>query len=390
MRIGVTTFGSDKGRSGIGHYVSQLLGALPTCAPGDHIDVLAHPGDLELYCRQTPGLTAAPLCAGLEPPALNIAWHQVGLPLRCWRRGYDVLFIPAGNRRLPAAAPCPTVGTVHDLSSLHVPAKYDPARTFYIRRVLPALIRQLSQVITVSESSKRDIVAHAGVPEERVHVIPLGVDRGRFHPRPREGCAAEVKRRLGVDRPYVLYISRLEHPGKNHVGLIRAFDRLKARTELPHQLVLAGSDWTRAEEIHDEARRARCRDDIVFTGFIPGDLLPALYGAADVFAFPSRYEGFGLPILEAMACGVPVVCSGVSSMPEVAGDAALLFDPADEGQLLDALTEALTNEDVRRRCVERGLARQARYSWETVARQTVEVLNMAAERGGRLRGEGRT
>lgn len=325
-----------------------------------------------------PGMLTHYVGERMRRPAWNVLWHQTVLPMSSRERRYDVLFLPAGNRRVPAYAPCPTVGTVHDLAAIHVRGKYDRARTLYINHVLPFLIRRLTSVITVSESSKRDIVEHARVPERRVRVIPLAADTALFHPAEmtvRDSSTLCAK--YGIRPPYVLYVSRIEHPGKNHVRLIRAFDRLKSRERIPHQLVLAGSDWTRADEVHRVARGCGCADDIVFTGFAARADLPALYRCAQLFVFPSLFEGFGLPVLEAMACGTPVTCSDRSSIPEVVGDAGVLFDPYDEESIAHGMTTLLTDDVSRARYRRLGLERARLFSWSSTARQTLAVLREA-------------
>lgn len=378
MKIGITTFGGDGGKSGISRYITKVLAELAGVGAADRFEVMVYEDEQEIFLDHVPNMS--PLCFSrrIRNPVVNVAWHQFMLPRWCRKRSYDVLFLPAGNRRLPLSAPCPTVGTVHDFSSLHVDGKYDPARMFYITRVLPALVRRLTRVIAVSESTKRDIVEYAGVPEDRVTVTHEAVDHDTYFPRDRGAAATQVAAHHGVRRPYVLYISRIEHPGKNHVRLIRAFERLKASTSAPHQLVLAGSDWNRAEAVHEAAAQSACAGDIVFTGFVPGSALVDLYCGADAFVFPSLYEGFGLPVLEAMACGTPVACSNISSMPEVAGDAAALFDPYDEDAIQAILTDLLTDNGLRNDLARRGIARSKEFTWAATAAATHRVLAEAA------------
>jgi glycosyltransferase involved in cell wall biosynthesis len=381
MKIGITTFGGDGGKSGISQYIIRLLRAFDAMHDGTEFEVMVYEDEQSIFVPASSSMK--PLCfgGGLRNPILNVAWHQAALPGWCRKRGFDVLFLPAGNRRLPLKAPCPTVGTVHDFSSIHVKEKYDPARMFYIKKVLPFLVRKLTLVLTVSESSKRDIVEFARVPEDRVLVTPLGVDRTAYYPRDRDLAQAGMANKYGTRPPYILYISRIEHPGKNHVRLIRAFSRLKARTRLPHQLVLAGSDWTRSEEVHREADQSPFARDILFTGFASGNDLPLLYAGADLFLFPSLYEGFGMPVLEAMACRAPVACSNLSSLPEVAGDAALLFDPYDEEDMASVMERILTDARLRETLAEKGWKRAQGYTWEATARQTLQALYRAAEAG---------
>ena len=372
--VGVTTFGGDGGVSGISRYIIQLMRALVELPDAVRYELLAFEDEEEIFLPRSLRARGLRFARDMASPIRNVAWHQLELPGLCRARGYDVLFLPAANRRLPLVSPCPTVGTVHDLAAVHVDGKYDPARMFYIRQVLPALIRRLDHVLTVSESSRRDIIEHAGVPPEKITVTPLAADDRVFHPGDREAARARVAEAFGVTRPYVLYISRIEHPGKNHVALIRAFDRLKTKEDLPHVLVLAGGDRERAGEVHAVADAARHRADIHFTGFVPGDAVPDLYRAADCFVFPSLYEGFGLPLLEAMACATPVLSADVASLPEVAGDAAWLFEPHDEARLAELMARLLTDEDARQATIRCGLARAAQYTWARTAAQTREVL----------------
>ncbi len=381
MKIGITTFGGDGGKSGISQYIINVLREFGSLETRPDFEVMVYKDEKELFVPDPDTMSA--LCFGdfLRSPVVNVAWHQVALPKWCRKQEYDVLFLPAGNRRLPVSLPCPSVGTVHDFSSIHVEGKYDPARMFYIKRVLPFLARRLTRVLTVSESSKKDIVEFAGVPEDNVTVTPLAADNQLYFPRNREESYRRIGPKYNIRQPYILYISRIEHPGKNHAGLIRAFSILKADENVPHQLVLAGSDWDRAEEVHRTANESRYTDDIVFTGFAPTSDLPDLYCGAELFVFPSLYEGFGLPVLEAMTCGVPVACSNISSIPEVIGDTGALFDPYDEESIADAMRRLLADSELLNDCRQRGLERSRQYTWSATAALTLKVIREAAEEG---------
>lgn len=383
MNFGITTFGGDGGKSGISQYIINLLSQFNRFTDRHSFDLFLYEQERDVFLDQ--GSCLAPLTFGerLRSPLINIAWHQFGLSRWCRRRKYDALFLPAGNRRLPYRAPCPTVGTVHDFSSLHVRGKYDWKRMFYIRSVLPPLIRNLTRVVTVSESSKQDIVHYANVPDDKVDVIYSAVDHDLYCPGDVEASQESVGEKYGVTQPYILYVSRLEHPGKNHIRLIEAFDLLKKRHDLPHQLLLAGSDWNGAEDIHRRAARSPFQRDIIFTGFAPTGDMPALFRGCELFAFPSLYEGFGLPILEAMACGAPTICSNVSSMPEVAGDAAVLFDPYEVDSIAEAAEQVLLDDVFRAKIAEAGRAHSLSFNWAETATQTLDVLQQAAEEGRR-------
>lgn len=377
MRIAVLPFGCDGGRSGIGRYARSLLEQWARDPQGHHWMVFVHRADL-------PGLVPDPGSLDLRPlpswwprqPLLEVAWYQALRGLLAPFRP-DVAFLPAGNRRLPVALPCPAVATVHDFASLHVPGKYDRARMLYIRRVLPWLMDRQDLLLTPSEATRQDVIRFTRVPAHRVRVTPLGVDHGFFGPGARRQVPA-LRGRLGLDAPYLLYVSRIEHPGKNHVRLIEAFEAL-AGEDFPHHLVLAGPDWFRAEEVHLRARSSPWSDRIHLLGAFPGQDLPALYAGADLAVFPSLYEGFGLPVLEAMACGTPVACSRVSSLPEVAGEAAEYFDPLDARSIARTLAETLRNPSRMQQMIRQGRERAAGFRWEATADRTREALEEAAD-----------
>ncbi len=381
VKIGILTFACDAGRSGIGQYLVHLLREFPNAAPDVEFEVIGHRDEMESLLPSDHRFTLQTVGDDWKRPIRNIVWQNAVLPRLCKSRGYDALFIPAANRRVPLWLPCPAVGTVHDFSSMHVEGKYDPLRDVYIKRVLPFLVRRLTRVIAVSECTKRDIIRFAHYSTDRIAVIPHGVDQDTYYPRDKVDSQNAIRDQYGLRAPYVLYVSRLEHPGKNHVRLIRAFAQLKRDADLPHQLVLAGSDWTRAEEVHEAADAAGSGDGIHFTGFVDKKDLPHLYCGADLFVFPSLYEGFGMPILEAMACGVPVACSNASSLPEVAGDAAAYFDPKDEQAIADTLQKTLSDTQTLKRLAEAGRVHAAGFSWPEATLSTLSALRAAAETG---------
>ncbi len=378
VKVGITTFGCDAGKSGVSQYLIRLLHEFDRLT-APNFEVLLYEDEKNVWLNSQQRLAHHFVSPAMRSPVSNVAWHLSALPHLARNRGYDVMWLPSANRRTPIFSPCPTVGTVHDFAQLHIAGKYDAARTFYQNEVLPRMIRRLTRIVTISESSKRDIMDLAKIPEDRITVIPHGVDHERYHPRPVAESQQRVAAKYGLRPPYVLYISRIEHPAKNHVRLINAFARIKAAESLPHQLVLAGGKWHGAEAVYAAAAKSTCSSDIIFTGFAPTEDLPDLYCGADVFIFPSLYEGFGMPILEAMACGVPVACSNVSSMPEVAGNAAVQFDPTREDAIGESLRRLLTKNSHRERFAEEGPRHASGFNWETSARRTVEVFEEALQ-----------
>lgn len=382
LKIGYPTFGCDSGRSGIGRYAIELLRELATFKDELQIDVVGHADEKSIFAEN---LDVGWLSVSdfFRAPLKNILWHQFNLLRLARKRGWDALFLPAGNRRLPYFSNVATIGVVHDFSALHVANKYDQNRMFYISRVLPVLMRKLDAVVTISESSRADIMHFAGVDEKKITIIHHGVDHKRYFPADKTSSLEQINRQFGFSGPYILYISRIEHPGKNHVNLIRAFEMLKRQENLPYKLVLAGSDWDRAAEVHALAEQSEFRDQIVFTGFAKNEDLPRLVNGCDMFVFPSMYEGFGMPILEAMACRVAVACSDVSSMPEVAGNAAELFAPEDPVSIKAAMKKILADATHRAALQAAGHARAQNFTWHNTARQTFSVIKTAFERRSR-------
>ena len=374
MKFGISAFAADRGKSGISQYMANIIGRLPELAPEDEFLVFIDRPDADLARSWHPSLRVIACPAWTGHPIISIFWHLIAWPLALRRHHCDAAFMPAGNRRLAWWYGVPSLGTVHDLSQLHIPQKYDALRTFYVMRVLPRMMRRLTRVIAVSQSTRRDLEGYAGVDPARIRVIPNGADLTRFRPLDRATAKAQVGRELGLPPDFVLYLARLEHPGKNHVRLLEAFAQLKAETDLPHKLVLVGSRWSGAEIIEARIRELGLTEAVILPGFVANETLPVLYAAADALVFPSLFEGFGIPLLEAMAAGTPVCASDISSIPEVVGDAGLLFDPLDPAAITAALEQLLREPELRATLAARGLARAPLFTWDQAASAVLEEL----------------
>jgi glycosyltransferase involved in cell wall biosynthesis len=325
----------------------------------------AHPHDLYVYTDRPPAADEAPpagvpLRALAAPPIL---WKHAALPLALARDHIDVFHSPTGT--LPLVAPARQVVTIHDLFASVEPAWFTPRMGAQLRATQRRAARAARRVIAVSECTRQDLIERFGVAAERIQVVYNGVDHARF--RPQEVDAEAIARRFGVPFPFVLCVGSLM-PWRNGPRLLRAVARLG------YGLLFVGRDiWgtdpTAGLAAHHGWSWAR------FAGYVADDELPALYNAAHVFAYPSLYEGFGIPPVEALACGTPVVASTAGALPEVLGDAALLVDPADEDALAQALRAAADDRgDLRAR----GLARAARYEWGAAAAATWAVYEAAA------------
>jgi len=281
----------------------------------------------------------------------------------------------------PIFCPVPLVVSVHDVSFLEHPEYFSPFRALQLRWTVQRTVQAAARVLTPSEFSKRRILDAYGLDESKVRVLPNGVCSS-FHPISRETAQRWAQASLGLTAPFVLTVGDLQ-PRKNHVSLIQAFEQLvRCYPQLTQHLVIVGKPTWHAEAIRDFARKSSIADRIHFTGFVSDADLVKLYGACDLFVYPSFYEGFGLPILEAMACGRAVACSNTSAMPEVADSAALLFDPHSVDDILLTMRDLLLNPELRARMERLGAQRAPMFSWEKSAAKTLDLYYEVAGQAG--------
>jgi glycosyltransferase involved in cell wall biosynthesis len=300
-------------------------------------------------------------------------WTHARLSWEMVRHMPDVLFVPA--HVVPLVHPRRTVVTIHDLGYLHVPDAHPGRSRRYLDWSTRWSVRAARKVIAVSDATKDDLVQTLHVPAGKIAVVHHGV-RPDLR-RPPEPVIAATLTRLAIPRPYILFLGTVQ-PRKNLQRLIRSFRRVVA-AGLPHALVIAGRLGWLAEPIQAEVAAQGLTGRVHFTGYVADDDVPTLYAGADAFAFPSLYEGFGMPALEAMACSVPVVASNTTSLPEIVGDAGLLVDPLDEAAIADALIAVLRDDTLRARLIAAGTTRVSRFSWERCARETLAVLEAMSD-----------
>jgi glycosyltransferase involved in cell wall biosynthesis len=356
--------------AGMSRHIENLLEHLPAAAPDVRLSVFVGPDGLpDAPPRTNVSYRVARLRT--ERPRNRIVWEQLLAPGQL--RGLDVCHFPANV--VTVATTCRRVVTVHDLSFERFPELFHRANRAYQRAMVRLSTRLASRVIAVSDSTRRDLVELLGVPERKIEVIPNGVEPA-FRPRSADEVAA-FRAEKGLPADFILYLGTLE-PRKNLLTLLRAYARLRRTRDLPHALVLAGGKGWLYETIFAEVERLGLGGQVYFPGFVDFDEQPLWYNAAAVFAYPSLYEGFGLPPLEAMACGTPVVTSDATSLPEVVGDAGLMVAPTDESALADALGRLIDDEPLRARLRAAGPARAAGFGWDSIARRTAAVYRAVA------------
>ena len=417
MRLLVSCIPYDGGKSGISTYVREVVKAL--AAQGHELTLLCEPParegeSLKFKVESLKFKVESGKCGGERPggqlPTLNfelstfntvfaprwtrravfsMLWHLFVLPfwLRRHRREFDGFVICAANRRVCAWYPIETTATVHDLANFHIPGKYSRLRMFYLAHVLPFFAKRAQHLVAVSEATKTDMVKYWHCREEDVTVLYNGLSKESSKFKVESEKLKGESKKYGGESPggqlstlnfklsTILFISRIEHPGKNHVRLIEAYGKLPREMAEAHPLVIAGADWKDAEVVHEAARNSPHADLIRFTGFVDAADMPRLWGEAGFYVFPSLFEGFGLSLIEAMDRGIPCACSNNGSLGEIAGDVAITFDPYDVESIAEALKGLLgESHEAREARVARGREWIKRFSWEDHARGIAKLL----------------
>lgn len=365
MLIGIDGIPLATPKTGVGHYTFELARALALLEPTDEFQLLTH-FPLELTAERAD-----------IPPNLHTVqarrrkrWLAIGLPL--YARQKHLTLFHGTNYEVPFWPGCPTVLTIHDLSLLRHPETHERDLVRRAKRRLPLMKRIATRILTDSDSVKREICEHLHVVPDKIAVVPLAA-RSVFRPMKE---TRDVRQRLGVDDEFILFVGTLE-PRKNIATLIDAFQELLRATSLSPQLVIAGPEGWLIEEMFGSSERRALKKRVLFTGYLSDDDLRALYSSCRVFVYPSIYEGFGLPPLEAMACGAPVITSDIPVIKETVGAAARLIAPTDVRALTANLLELLTDANARASYSAAGLDRAAEFSWERTAQMTREVYRDA-------------
>ncbi|MGD0500624.1 MAG: glycosyltransferase family 1 protein [Bryobacteraceae bacterium] len=368
MRFAVDAHAIGRHQRGNEVYIRSLLNAFARQAPGR---------EFVAYVSTDTARDVIPASIQTRRVAAN-PFRRLGLDLaiRLRQDRPDLLHV---QYTAPLACPTPVVVSVHDVSFLEHPEYFTHDRVVQLRWTVRRTVRRAARVLTGCEFSKRAILrAYSDLDERKVVVAPYAA-ASEFRPLPRETAQAAVLDRFSISGPFFLNVGDL-HPRKNQIGLIRAFARLVgAYPQIKHKLALAGKDTWFAGRVREAARDSGVADRIHFLGFVTDDDLLRLYNACDLFVFPSFYEGFGLPALEAMACGRAVVCSNASALPEVVDGAAVLTDPCSVDEIARAMADLLLDSEMRARMERLGLRRAAHFNWQNTARRTLEVFHEVAE-----------
>ena len=376
MNIGIeATSAVEPQKAGVGYYASNVIRAMISLSDVPHTYscyVRHRSAEPRNILNGHASHSSRVIIKVLTFPYL---WAQLRLPFELWKHPQDVYFFPSSVIPL-VYQPENSVVTVHDVAFLFFQDYFSPLLRRWLTIATEQSVRKARKVIAVSEATRLDVLEYYGVEPEKVITVHHGVHE-QFKPLPPETVKA-VKQQYLLDRPYILCVGTLQRR-KNIPRLLQAFSVLKQKYHMPHMLVLVGQKYADfpENEIFSTLDRLSLQQDVIWTGYVESDDMPLLMNGADLFVFPSLYEGFGMPVLEAMACGVPVACSNTSSLPEVIEESGLTFDPSRVESITDTLHHVLSHPELRMELREKGLARAADFSWQRCAQKTLAVLESA-------------
>ena len=383
MLIGIDGIPLKDIKTGVGHYTFELARSLALASPTDQLEIVSpfsfFPGD-----HSEDPSDGWPPNLRLTQVKVNVwtrNWWTIGLPRYIKWRSLDLFH--GTNFDIPLWKRCPAILTIHDLSDFLYPETHEARGVWRARRRLPFMARTATQIVTHSESVRREVIEHLQVSREKVIAIPAAA-RSVFRPLPPDQTI-ETRKRLGVEDEFLLFVGTIE-PRKNLIVLLNAYRELLSATELHPQLVIAGKKGWLTDSLFSSLRELGIEERVLFTGYLSDNDLCALYSSCRVFIYPSKYEGFGLPPLEAMACGAPVIASSIPSIREVTGETARLVAPAGSDDLAQAIVTLLSDENERQRLSVAGLKRAQQFSWNRTAQLMLGVYHQAWEKYHRDRG----
>jgi glycosyltransferase involved in cell wall biosynthesis len=362
MKIAIDIRSISDTKAGYNRFVSELIRAMKKIEPEN---TYIYYINKKVSSLNTLNLRKA--WGRLDSHPISDIWEQIKLPIELYKERIDVYHGTIG--RLPKFRKhTKYITTIHDLNPLKFSDSNTHTYNWYMSILLRQAVNTANKVIAISNTIKNDIIELLHIPEQKIQVIYEGVNK---YWRPVNSTKwSDIKKKYGISTSYILAVGNLE-PKKNFPRLASAFSALKDRKKIKEQLVIVGPEGWRAKSIINSAHEID--NKIIFTGYVSNYELRILYNQAKLFVFPSLYEGFGLPILEAMACGAPVVASNTTAIPEIAGNAALYFDPLNIEEMSYVIEKVICNEELRKELIKKGFDRVKKFSWEKTAKETLEL-----------------
>lgn len=363
-RIFVSAFAFDEGKSGISNYIENTLYNL---AHKNKVYVAILSSDIKNFTKKHENIHFIMFPDFLKNTILNLIFHMFILPFFVSKDKYDFMFLPAGNRRLMAFYPIYTIVTFHDLSQFNVKNKYDALRMFYIKYFIPLFLKPVNRIIAVSKNTKEDLLKYFDLKNKRISVNYNGFDKDLYKKD------TDEKFDFPLAKEYFLYVARIEHPGKNHLNLIKAYEKLPLEVKEKYDLVFAGTFKEGSQVVLDYIDNSKDKHRIKLLGFVSTSKLPVLFKNAKLFIFPSFYEGFGIPLVEAMAMGTPVLSASNSSLLEIGQESSIFFDEKNPEDIKNKIEHAVSNEVLLSTLVQRGFEKLDQFDWRNHAKTILEL-----------------
>jgi glycosyltransferase involved in cell wall biosynthesis len=371
MRIAIDVTSMPREKVGAGYYMQNLVKGLAEIPSANRYLVFAPRDDVASFGVANTGFSFDSF--GIDSRIGRLLWEQTVLPIRLRQHRADLLH--STHYTIPILGGARRIVTFHDMTFFLYPEMHTSYKRFFFRMMISISSRRANAIIADSESTRQDILRLLKLDPAKVYAVPLGVSP-QFRPIHDRAEIESIRRKYHLPEQLILHVGVLE-PRKNMSRLVQTFKQIVSRG-FPHHLVFVGRKGWMYGELFQTIRELGIADRVIFTGYVPGEELPLLFNAADLSVYPSLYEGFGLPVLEAMACGVPVVTSNISSMPEIAGDAGILVNPRDVNELADAMCRVLTDRALHDELAHKGRARSKLFTWERTARETLAVYERVA------------
>jgi glycosyltransferase involved in cell wall biosynthesis len=371
MRIGIDATPLPENPVGAGIYIIQLIRALDKLNKEHELVIFAHPMGRSLIDIQ-PSPTLEWVDVKEKSPAMRLLWEQTRLPILAKRQGIDLLH--SLHYTSPLALPCKSIVTFHDMTFFLFPELHTRVKKHFFPFAIRMSAQRAEKLIAVSESTRRDSMCILNIPPEKIITAPNGISQ-KFHPISNQEKLEECRRKFNLQGEFILYVGLLE-PRKNLPLLLTAYKKLNQVTDPPPLVIVGRKGWGQ-EEIERQLDELDIAERVHFTGYVPDSDLPIVYNLATVFVYPSIYEGFGFPPLEAMACGTPVITTAVSSMPDHVGKAGILVPPNDEETLVQAMKLIIEDKALQKQLSIEGRQQAKKFTWEQTAKITLEIYNQA-------------
>lgn len=375
MRIGINALFMIPGKHGGGEkYLRNLLTSLAKIDKKNKYIIFTNRSNSGSFGIKQDNFTEILCNFPARYKLFRIFWEQIILPFQVKKYRINVLHSLANVSPVIKFSNCKYIVTIHDIMYHHYPENYPKAQFLYLKFLLALSARRVDKIITVSKNNKKDIVENLSIPEDKISVIyTSGLPDKKRYELDKEEVKSRIKKKYNLNRNFILCVASF-NPQKNIGGLLRAFYLIKKVYGLEHQLVLVGMLLRYASKLMNIIDELELNDYVKITGYIPDEDLPYLYSLADLYVFPSTFEGLGVTPLEAMACKCPVATSNIPALREVVGDAALLFNPYNAKEMAETIVKVLTNSELKKELIRKGLERSKQFSWEKTAAETLKVF----------------